>query len=181
MAAASFLIVPGLGNSGPGHWQTEWEAKLPHARRVRQADWDRPDKQAWIASLEDCVKAAPEPVVLIAHSLGCALVAHWAATGSTAKVYSALLVAPADVDSVDHTPPEAHGFAPMPLDTLPFKSMVLASSNDPYVDPMRAHFFASCWYGGFLDMGPLGHINAESNLGDWPEGRNVLAHLLPQP
>lgn len=147
-----------------------------------QEDWDHPDKESWIANLDASVAAASEPVVLIAHSLACALVAHWAgASEHVAKVYSALLVAPADVDSESDTPPEVRCFAPMPLDLLPFKSLVLASQDDPFVEPLRAHFFASCWYSGFLELGALGHINSDSNLGDWAEGRVLLEQILPLP
>ncbi|MBI5119705.1 MAG: alpha/beta hydrolase [Rhodospirillales bacterium] len=169
-----------LRNSGPDHWQSHWEAKLPGARRVVQDDWDHPDKDSWIANLDACVAEADAPIVLIAHSLACALVAHWAgASEHVAKVHSALLVAPADVDSELHTPPVARCFAPMPLDLLPFKSLVLASQDDPYVEPLRAHFFASCWYSGFLDVGALGHVNSDSHLGDWDEGRALLEQILP--
>ncbi len=181
MAATSYLIIPGLGGSGPDHWQTKWETQLPNARRVQQEDWDRPDKDAWIANLDKCVADSQAPLVLIAHSLACALVAHWAGQSAhTDKVHGALLVAPADVDSTEHTPSEARCFAPMPLELLPFKTLVLASLNDPYVAPERAHYFAACWYGGFLDVGELGHVNADSNLGDWPQGRDLLSSILPR-
>jgi predicted alpha/beta hydrolase family esterase len=180
--SVSFLILPGLGNSGPDHWQTHWQAELPGAVRVEQDNWDYPDKDDWVASLERYVAEAPSPVILIAHSLACALVAHWAAsTAHIDKIHGALLVAPADVDSEIHTPSEVRSFAPMPLDVLPFNSLVLASLDDPYVDPERAHFIACCWYAGFLPVGELGHINADSKLGNWPEGRALLAQLLPMP
>jgi predicted alpha/beta hydrolase family esterase len=180
MDAPTILLLPGLGNSGPDHWQTAWESELPNCRRVDQADWDNPVLEDWIHALETCVQEAQAPVVLVAHSLACALVAHWAASGgATGKVYSALLVAPADVEEAAQIPPEVLGFAPMPLDILPFKSLVIASLDDPYVDPDRAQFFAACWYGGFLDVGPLGHINADSKLGNWPEGRQYLSQILP--
>ncbi|TAN45864.1 MAG: alpha/beta hydrolase [Rhodospirillales bacterium] len=180
MTAGTILIVPGLGSSGPDHWQTAWEAALPNCQRVHQSDWDNPDLDAWMQSLEEAVVEAAAPVVLVAHSLACALVAHWAAATKLAgKVHGALLVAPADVEDGERAPLEVRGFAPMPLEVLPFKCLVVASHDDPYVDPGRAHFFASCWYAGFVDAGSLGHINADSALGDWPEGREFLAEILP--
>ncbi len=180
MPAGSILILPGLGNSGPDHWQTAWETELPNCQRVHQADWDNPDLDSWIHALEEAVGAAEAPVVLVAHSLACALVAHWAAATKFAnKIHGALLVAPADVEDVERTPLEARGFAPMPLEVLPFHCLVVASNDDPFVDPGRAHFFASCWYAGFADAGALGHINADSALGGWPEGREFLAEILP--
>src|SRR5580765_7501371 len=117
------VIVPGLGDSGPQHWQTLWQAAYPRHVRVVQRDWDRPRLDDWLAALDDAVRAAAAPVVIAAHSLACVLVAHWAAraratgdarAGGLAAVRCALLVAPADVDSPAHTPPETRGFAPIP-------------------------------------------------------------------
>ena len=112
------LIVPGLGNSGPQHWQRLWQAELgPRARAVEQADWDRPDFADWIARLDAAIATSPEPPVLVAHSLSCALVAHWSVQQNHA-IAGAMLVAPADVDSDAHTPPETRAFRPMPTACL---------------------------------------------------------------
>ena len=72
---SSVLIVPGLGGSGPQHWQSVWQARYPELRRVEQASWDEPRLGPWVATLEAHVLAANAPVVLVAHSLGCLLVA----------------------------------------------------------------------------------------------------------
>ena len=134
-------------------------------------------------ALRQAIEAAGAPVVAVAHSLGCALVAHavrrWPNLIARA-VRGALLVAPADVDSPAHTPPETRGFAPMPLARLPFPATVIASSDDPYVTLARARAFAASWGAAFGDAGALGHINAASGLGDWPEGRRRLQALLPR-
>ena len=125
----SFLIDPGLGGSGPDHWQTAWADCLPRCSRVVQRDWDRPDRETWLQALRQAIEAAGAPVVAVAHSLGCALVAHAVSRwpGLIARgVRGALLVAPADVDSPAHTPPETRGFAPMPLARLPFPATVMA-------------------------------------------------------
>lgn len=172
------LIVPGLGGSGPDHWQTRWETCLPHVARVVQRDWDRPDRDAWIEALVRAVREAPAPVVLVAHSLGCAVVAHAAARDPGIPVRAALLVAPADVDSPAHAPEEIRCFAPLPRALLPFPATVLASRDDPYVTLDRAREFARDWGARFVDLGTCGHINAASGLGDWPEGRRYLAELL---
>jgi predicted alpha/beta hydrolase family esterase len=175
------IIIPGLGGSGPEHWQTVWCARLARCLRVSQRDWDRPDRELWLQALRQAVEAAHAPVVLVAHSLGCALVAHavrrWPALCARA-VGAALLVAPADVDSPAHTPPETHGFAPMPLGRLPFAATVIASSDDPYVSFARARGFAVAWGADFVDAGTLGHINAASGLDDWAAGRRALAALI---
>jgi len=177
----TFLIIPGLGDSGSEHWQTLWEARLPGAARVAQRDWNRPDRELWLQGLRAAIEAAGGPVVLVAHSLGCALVAHatrrWPALVSRA-VRAALLVAPADVDTPDRTPPETRGFSPMPAARLPFPATVVASGDDPYVAIDRARAFARAWGADFVDAGAIGHVNAASGLGDWPAGRRALDRLL---
>ncbi|NEX63498.1 RBBP9/YdeN family alpha/beta hydrolase [Noviherbaspirillum galbum] len=174
------LILPGLYNSGDGHWQTHWERSMPNARRVQQHSWDAPDRAAWVAALDAAIREAAGPVVLAAHSLGCALAAWWAgehgAAPHAAKVAGALLVALPDVERKDF-PGSATGFAPMPRRRLPFKAIVAASSDDPWCGIEKAASWARDWQAGFHDLGPLGHINAESGLGDWPRGRAWLAEL----
>ncbi len=172
------LIVPGLGGSGAAHWQTRWESLYPRTVRVAQRDWDHPDREEWRTVLESAIAAAPEPVVLVAHSLGCALVAHLALRPIAARIVAALLVAPADVDSPARTPAETRSFAPMPMTPLPFPATVVASGDDPYVSLARARDFAAFWKATFVDAGPKGHLNADSGLGDWPEGHRLLEALL---
>jgi predicted alpha/beta hydrolase family esterase len=176
-AAPRLLILPGLGGSGPEHWQTAWEACQPRCARVTQRDWDRPELGEWLARVDAAIAAAEGPVVLVAHSLACPLVAHGARRTGWERVAAALLVAPADVDSPAHTPPETRGFAPVPTAALPFPATVVASRNDPYVELERARHFAERWGATFVDLGEVGHINAASNLGDWPEGRRLLDEL----
>ncbi|RYF99443.1 MAG: hypothetical protein EOO02_16890, partial [Chitinophagaceae bacterium] len=94
-----YIIVPGLNNSGPEHWQTKWELNDPYIfSRVEQRSWDQPEKTSWVEELENSVAAVKGPVILIAHSLGCVTVAHWAANYSSGRVAGAMLVAPADVE-----------------------------------------------------------------------------------
>jgi predicted alpha/beta hydrolase family esterase len=172
------LILPGLGSSGPGHWQSLWEAQCGYAR-VEQADWERPQLADWLHTLRAVTGDSSQRFVLVAHSLACALVAHAAHRLPVGRVAAALLVAPADVDSPDHTPDVVRGFAPMPLLRLPFPATVVASSNDPYVGLDRARHFAASWGAGFVDIGATGHINADSGLGAWDQGQRLLADLLP--
>ncbi len=177
-AGAKLLILPGLGGAGPEHWQTQWESCEHACARVQQRDWDRPALAEWLANVDDALARADGPVVLVAHSLACALVAHGARRPAWASVVGALLVAPADVESPAHTPPETRGFAPMPSGPLPFPTIVVASLDDPYVAPERARHFARCWNAELVDVGARGHINAASGLGDWAEGRRLLGTLL---
>ena len=172
------IIIPGLGDSGPEHWQTLWERKFTGSVRVKQRDWDYPDLQSWVAALDAVITAEHSDVILVAHSLGVALVAHWATKHTATNVRGALLVSPSDVDSAEHTPDEVRSFAPMPLNTLPFTSIVAASGNDTFVTLTRAQFFAQKWGAEFSDMGHLGHINAASGVGMWEQGLKLLEKLV---
>ncbi|MET0339865.1 MAG: alpha/beta hydrolase [Polyangiales bacterium] len=174
----AILIVPGLGGSGPEHWQTVWEARDLRCVRVQQDDWDQPERVAWCARLEAAVIAAGGEVVLVAHSLGCLTVAHWAAAGSVHAVKAALLVAPPDAESTSCTVDVLRGFAPVPRARLPFPSTLVASRNDAYARIEHARDLAAAWGARFVDVGELGHINAASRLGDWPAGRALLDALL---
>jgi serine hydrolase len=163
------LVLPGLHNSDPDHWQSRWEARDPTLRRVVQDDWQTPRCSDWKARLDEAIELAGSNTVLVAHSLSCALVAHWAATGSPHSVRGALLVAPADAEA-STVPRGPRGFAPIPMQRLQFRSIVVASVNDPYVSLERAYTLATAWGSAFLNIGEAGHINSASGLGDWPEG-----------
>jgi len=169
------LLVPGLGNSGPQHWQTFW-AQRYHYPRVEQADWQHPVGPTWVQALDDAIGQVAGPVLLVAHSLGCATVAHWAQQFGASAVVGALLVAPADVDRPDF-PAEVTGFAPMPLQALPFPSIVVASTTDEFVSLPQAMTFAAAWGSELVNVGAQGHLNAASALGDWPAGHHLLARL----
>ncbi|HEU4381966.1 MAG TPA: alpha/beta hydrolase [Anaeromyxobacteraceae bacterium] len=172
------LILPGLYDSGPEHWQTRWMAGRPGFRRVEQDDWVSPRCQDWVARLEAAVREAGPEALLVAHSAACALVAHWAAQ-SRRPVRGALLVAPSDAEAPSF-PSGPTGFAPMPLLELPFPSVVVASGDDPYVALDRARSFAERWGSRFVSIGDAGHINSAAGLGDWPEGLRLLQDLAGQ-
>jgi predicted alpha/beta hydrolase family esterase len=172
---APVLILPGLYNSGPDHWQSRWESAHPAFRRVMQDDWERPRCLDWVARLEAAAQATPD-AVLVAHSSSCALVAHWAGTGGAARIRGALLVAPSDTEAASY-PAGPTGFAPMPLRRLPFPSVVVASTDDQYVTLERARRFAEGWGSRLVTVGDAGHINCQSGLGDWPAGFALLQEL----
>jgi len=174
------LTLPGLYNSGPGHWQTRWEAELPNVRRVEQQDWDHPVKDVWLATLSAAVDAIDDEVVLAAHSMGCALTAWWLAEGmpgvvDKSKVRAALLVAPPDVGRADFPAPT---FSPMPLLPFPVPVAVIASSDDPWCDLSLAQAWAENWGAELHLIGAKGHINGESGLGSWQQGQDCLAALI---
>lgn len=178
-ASPPILIVPGLYNSGPDHWQTHWERALPGAERVEQQDWERPLLGDWTISLAEAVRRRPG-AILVAHSLGCALVAHFAQVTGGRGVGGAMLVAPADVNREGPAGRLLVGFSPIPRQRLPFPSLVVASRNDPYVEIERAEAFARGWGSAFVDLGRAGHINVDSGHGPWPKGRALLRGLIHQ-
>lgn len=170
------LILPGIGNSGPAHWQTLWEKSHPSFRRVIQRDWDYPVCSEWVATLERELSAVGAPAVLVAHSLACLVVAHWA--NSTARrIRGALLVAVPDPEGPSF-PKEAVGFSPVPRKPFAFSSIVVASTNDAYGSLDYVQCCAKRWGSRFMNIGAAGHVNAESGLGTWPEGFALLQELL---
>ncbi|GAA0773130.1 serine hydrolase family protein [Roseibium denhamense] len=178
IADTDILLVPGYGQTLPGHWILRWENKMPTARIVRQAELHTPSKKAWLEKLVEDVEAAKRPVVLVAHSLGCVLVAH-GAHALKDKVLGAYLVAPSDWDREGLVAEFDGGdFKPVPQDPLPFRSHLVASRNDPYCDFARAEAFAKAWGATFQDAGNAGHINLESGHGLWPEGMMSFAGFM---
>ena len=177
--APLILTVPGLDNSGPRHWQSIWERELDDCARVELGSWDRPNRNAWVNTLNHAIASAGRPVVLVAHSLGCLAVAHWAAMERPAygdPVVGALLVAPPEVD-VAPADERLSSFAPAPILPLPFPSIVAASRDDPYIQAHRARRLALFWGSQFADAGAVAHINAESEIGRWDFGLFLLSRL----
>ncbi|APA86848.1 alpha/beta hydrolase [Paraburkholderia sprentiae WSM5005] len=178
------LVLPGYLGSGPGHWQTRWEALDPAFVRVQMPDWEHPSRDAWCrtlaAALDATLDAFDAPVTFAAHSLGCLTTAFWASryasAAQLAKVAGALLVAVPDPAEAQF-PQDATGFAPVPLTRLPFATIVVASSDDPYGGVPFSRTCANAWGSRWIGIGARGHINAESGLGDWDEGRDWLASL----
>lgn len=167
------LILAGLWNSGPEHWQSQWQARYPAWSKAEHRDWNCPNRDEWVAELDAAIASCRGAPILVAHSLGCMLAAHWAASGSPLKVAGAFLVAPSDVEASSYPVP-VNGFAPIPLAPLPFPSMVIASTDDPYVSNARAEAFAQAWGSRLVRIGAAGHVNADSGHGPWPEGERLL-------
>lgn len=170
------LIVPGWRDSGPGHWQSLWAEQLPGAGRVSQDDWITPSRAAWVATIARTILAQQGPVVIAAHSLGCIATTHLPPEAA-ARIQGALLVAPAD--------PERRAilcdFAPVPFQKLPYRSILVASSNDPYCPVRLAGAYARAWGSEFVRLQEAGHVNLESGFGEWPLGLALLQSLLGEP
>jgi uncharacterized protein len=179
MAEPTVLILPGWQGSGPDHWQMHW-VRLHGYTVVEQNDWMRPRRGDWLARLDEIVIDTLGPVVLAAHSLGCIQVTAWAAfSRHTARVRAALLVAPGDVESHDMKN-ILTGWSPIVRQPLPFQSILVGSQNDPYCAAERAQELARDWGARWVDLGAAGHINAESSLGEWPEGHALLQTLMKE-
>lgn len=180
---ATVLTLPGWQNSGSGHWQTHWEA-LHGFRRVEQPDWLWPRRGDWMARLDEVLlqpqDGPPRSTLLAAHSLGCHLVAAWAAhTRHAALVHGALLVAPPDL-ARNTLPPQLAGWRPGVTHVLPFPAMLVYSDDDPYADAARSREMAAAWGATPRSIGCAGHINGDSGLADWPEGLVMLRQLAPR-
>jgi predicted alpha/beta hydrolase family esterase len=169
------LILPGLGNSGPEHWQSLWEQRHSDFKRVQQRDWDNPVCDEWVDVLDVEVRKAGAEVLLVAHSLACLTVAHWASR-KYRPIRGALLVAVPD-PTRDDFPKEIQGFSHTPERLLPFPSIMVASTDDPYGSIEHAAHLAQAWGSRFVNIGARGHINGDSGLGDWAEGYELLLRL----
>lgn len=169
------LIVPGWHGSGPDHWQTHWERALPDASRLEVPDWHVPRRADWQHALDDAIRCAVAPPIVIAHSLGCIALAHWAAS-ATHPVRGALLVAPPELDRAEY-PEFLRSFLPVPRARLPFPARVVASDDDPYATLAYAEQMAADWGAELTILPRAGHINVESGFGPWPEGQRWLAEL----
>lgn len=172
------LIIPGLGDSGEKHWQSFWLQKFPNSTKVIQDNWDEPQLSEWIQRLDENIQQINEPTILVAHSLAVSLVMHWASQNKNANIIGALLVAPADVDSPAHTPDFLRHFSPIPTQTISFPTLVVGTENDTYMTLERAQELASFWGSDFINMGQIGHINSDSDLGFWEDGQVLLQQLI---
>jgi predicted alpha/beta hydrolase family esterase len=181
---ATILLVPGVGDSGPGHWQTLMEHSHRGARRVNQEDWSYPVRCDWVECLERVLASIDCPVVLVGHSAGAVTIVHWAAAHAHAdRIRGALLVAPADLETElpDGTPVdflEDAGWVPCPRRPLPFASIVVASTDDPYATMERSEELALAWGSRLERLEGAGHINADAGFGPWPFGDRLVRELL---
>lgn len=176
----TLVIVPGLGDSGPQHWQSLWTEKFG-AARVQQDDPHAPTPGAWAARLQEVIEATPDDLVLVGHSTGVLTIVHWAAqTGGHQRVKGALLVGPTDAEDVgvQGEYPALAAMAPVPRSPLPFPALVIASETDPFVSFERAQALADAWEAEFVSAGDVGHINVASGHGDWPDGEVLLGEAL---
>ena len=177
MTSPRFLLLPGWQDSGPTHWQSLWQNSGGYGR-VQQDDWWWPRRGDWMMRLEEALLADDRPAVLVAHSLGCHLVAAWAGHSQhTGRVHAALLVAPPDLLQAG-TPPQLHNWLPMGSRPLPFASTLVLSADDPFCALPRGREIALAWGSEVVTLPAAGHLNGDSGLGDWPAGQALLQALV---
>lgn len=176
---ATPVYVAGIGNSGPAHWQFLWYDREPGGVWVEHSTWDEPVRDVWLQELDTTLRAVAGPKVLIAHSLGCTLVTEWAARHVDENVVGAFLVAVPDVHGPQF-PAEAVGFDRAEYRPLPFRTVVVASEDDPYATFGHSAEVAAALGAELVGVGSRGHINAASGLGDWSEGRTLLRERFPE-
>ena len=177
--AIRYLILPGWQGSPEEHWQSHWQRSLPNSARVEQGDWHTPQRQDWVDALTAAVASDPRPAILIAHSLGCITVAHWAQQAPVEllrRVRGALLVAPADVER-SGCPEPLQNFAPIPRALLPFPCQLIGSDNDAAASAARAIELAHQWGGEAAILSGAGHINVKSGHHYWEQGFAYLYRL----
>jgi predicted alpha/beta hydrolase family esterase len=179
---STVLIVPGLRDHMPDHWQTLLERKLPHARAVPRMTHDKLSCAAWVAMLDRSLAEIDGPVVLVAHSAGVMIVAHWAQR-HVRPIKAALLATPPDFES---PLPEGYptqqalrdnGWLPTPRTRLPFPSVVAASTNDPLGGIERVEALARAWGSRFVNVGAVGHLNPAAGYGEWPQAEIFVREL----
>ena len=178
---ATLLMVSGYTDAQENHWQSRWQRKLKTAIKVEQDDWHKPVAEEWIASFLTTLRKAKNPVVIIAHSLGCQVVVQGVGQFDDLlrqKVRGAFLVAPPDVENPAIKPKHLMTFGPYRRDPLPFPSIVVASRNDQFCTYLVAEEMAASWGSMLVDAGEQGHINDASGHGPWPEGLMVFSKFL---
>ncbi|MEL6436879.1 MAG: alpha/beta hydrolase [Pseudomonadota bacterium] len=179
---AHILLVPGYKDASPDHWQSRWEAKMPNVSRVTQAQWSKPERDAWVATVREAIEGAPDNAVLVAHSLGVAAsrlaMEELGAQRTADSLKGALFVAPPDVTNPDIRPRHLMTFGPYPTTPMAIPSFVVASRNDPFSTYEKAQEAAEDWGSLFLDAGESGHIDEDSGHGPWPEGLMVFAEFM---
>ncbi|SFM82826.1 alpha/beta hydrolase [Variovorax sp. OV329] len=180
--APTILVVPGLRDHVPQHWQTLLVAQLTRVRTVPAMGRENLELAGRVAAIEREAQAVDGPIVIVAHSGGCITLAHWAQR-TTRPVQGALLAAPPDFEKPmpagypTLAELDAAGWLPVPRCPLPFRSIVAFSRNDPLGDAMRVVQLAQGWGSRLADLGEVGHLNPASGFGPWPRAHEFIEEL----
>ena len=171
------INIPGLHNSSQYHWQTVFEGTDPTKfYRVQQKNWDEPDCAEWIEQIENTLRNFDhKELILVGHSIGCIAIIKWFERYQH-KIKGALLVAPSDAERKGY-PAYITGFTPIPVEKLPFPSIVVASTDDHVTEMERAEEFAQNWGSELVVLEDAGHIEPYSGYGNWPFGLALIERL----
>ena len=178
----TILIVPGLRDHVADHWQTLLANRLPNVRTVPPLEVDKLNCAARVEAIEKELAQIDGPVILVAHSAGVLMVAHWAAKYHR-PIQGALLVAPPDLEAQwpDNYPSpdtlKQHGWSPVPRTPLPFPNIVAASTNDYLASIEASVALAQDWGSQLINLGNVGHLNPASGFGDWPQADQLIQEL----
>jgi predicted alpha/beta hydrolase family esterase len=182
MSTAPILIVPGLRDEMPDHWQSHFARERPECVTVPRIHGSNLPLQPWVDLIDAAIAAMPAPPILVAHSAGVMMVVHWAKQRARA-IRGALLATPPDFESplpkgypamdVLHR----NGWLPTPRARLPFPTLVAASETDPLAAFERAEEMARDWGSAFVNLGRVGHLNPMSGFGPWPRVHELVRSL----
>ncbi|PKU26239.1 RBBP9/YdeN family alpha/beta hydrolase [Telmatospirillum siberiense] len=169
-ARYDFVLVPGLNDSGPEHWQSFWQARHDFWRRVTQSRWNNPDIGSWIDATHRLLATCRQPAILVGHSFG-ALASCCVTTEERYPIAGLMLVAPAEPEKFEVEDR-------VPMAPLHVPTVVVASHNDPVIRFGRTVYWSKVWNADLADIGEAGHINAEAGFGPWPYGLEILKELV---
>ncbi len=182
MNDTTILIVPGLRDHVPEHWQTLLEARLDKVRSVPPLEENKLSLAARVEAIQRELEKISGPVILVAHSAGVLMVVHWAACHDR-PIKGALLAAPPDLEAAwpaGYPTPEslrANGWDPLPKGPLPFPTIVAASTNDHLASLESVTQMARHWGSELVNLGAVGHLNPAAGFGEWPQAEAFIRTL----
>ena len=182
----SFIVLHGLGGSGPEHWQSWLYKELVNASEdvyyPTLPEYNDPHKDKWIKTLEDTFqRISSDNITVVAHSLGCILWLHFAIKNEQMLkkiVKRVILVAPPS-PYLKHE--IIQRFFPLPVrgkGTLQSckHTLQIQSTNDPYCSVEDSQYFKDLGIKQLLVVNK-GHINIDSGFGKW---QWILDYCLDQ-
>lgn len=173
-----FLNLPGIGDSGETHWQTNWEKSFPEIKRVIQKDWECPDREVWIKNLESYIqKYNKKPIILISHSLGGGAIIHADHLNKLAGVKGIFMIALPDIEREDF-PKDCSGFVPMPKIKSSIPGIMVSSENDEWCAIEVAEKWSSSLGIPLMNIGKKQHICGSEEFETWEEGKKLLLNFL---
>ncbi|WP_165522007.1 RBBP9/YdeN family alpha/beta hydrolase [Micromonospora zingiberis] len=178
-----YLVVPGRGVPSPDHWSRSWVRDHPEYQWAPEPPGPPYVAAERVAALHAAISADSEPAILVAHSAGCLTVAVWASQ-HVGPVQAALLVTSPYVDP-DWTPAPHETvdvfIGHVPREPLPFRSIVVASHNDPHATFAQCEAYARDWGSELFDAGAVGHLDSKTGFGPWPDGERLVRSLAQRP